>query len=94
MMHLKILLFYSKSVIYIGYTLHNAPVIVTTAPDPHTHTQREGWGIAWLKYGAVTFGLSLQCRGNEGVLTLGFLPKRSRAGQSFDLQFVPREWGL
>ena len=39
----------------------------------------EGWGIAGLKCGAITFQVSLQCRGNDGVLTLGSLPQRDIA---------------
>ena len=30
----------------------------------------EGWGIVGLKFGANTFRVSPQCRGNDGVLTL------------------------
>ena len=41
---------------------------VTTAP-----TYGEGWGIAGQKCGAITFRVSPQCRGNDRVLTLGFL---------------------
>ena len=40
---------------------------VTTAPPP--------MGIAVLKCGASTFQVSPQCRGNDGVLTLGSLPQ-------------------
>ena len=63
-------------------------------------TYGEGWGIAGLKCGAITFRVSLQCRGNDRVLILGSLPKRDfvllRVGQraSFDLQFAPCGWGL
>ena len=32
-------------------------------------------GIAGLKCGAITFRVSPQCRGNDGVLTLGSLPQ-------------------
>ena len=42
---------------------------VTTAP-PRT-TYGEGWGIAGLKCGAITFRVSPQCRGNDGGFTLG-----------------------
>ena len=35
-----------------------------------SHFYGEGWGIAGLKCGAITFQVSPQCRGNERVLTL------------------------
>ena len=35
----------------------------------------EGWGVAGLKGRAITFRVSSQCRGNDGVLTLGSLPQ-------------------
>ena len=43
---------------------------VTTAP-----TYGEGWGIAGLKCRAISFRVSFQCQGNDGVLTLGSLPQ-------------------
>ena len=53
---------------------------VTTTP-----TYGEGRVIAGLKYGAITFGVSPQCRRNDRVLTLGSLPQGDflllRAGQ-------------
>ena len=47
---------------------------VTTAPPPPP-PYGEGWGIAGLKCRAITFQGSLQCRGNDRVLTLGSLPQ-------------------
>ena len=38
-------------------------------------TYGEGWGIAVLRCGAITFRVSPQCRGNDRVLTLGSLPQ-------------------
>ena len=43
-------------------------------PPPHPRTYGEGWGIAGLKCGAITFRVSPQCRGSDGVLTLGSIP--------------------
>ena len=43
-------------------------------PNPHhpSHTYGEGWEVNGLKCGAITFQLSLQCRGNDiRILTLG-----------------------
>ena len=34
-----------------------------------TATYGEGWGIAGLKCGAITFQVSRQCKGNDEVLT-------------------------
>ena len=44
-------------------------------PPPHTHTYGEVLGIAGLKFGAITFQVSPQCRGNDRVLILGSLPQ-------------------
>ena len=53
--------------------------------EPVICNHREGWGIAGLKCRAITFRVSSQCRGNDGVLTLGSLPQGYflllRAGQ-------------
>ena len=59
-------------------------------------TGKGEWEIAGLKCGAITFRVSLQCRGNDGVLTLGSLPQGDFWGkeQSFDFQFAPWGWGL
>ena len=58
-----------------------APVIC----NHYSPTYGEGWGIAGLKSGAITFRVSPQCRGYDGVLTLGSLPQGDflllRAGQ-------------
>ena len=66
---------------------------VTTAPPPHTHTYREGWGIAGLKCRAI------ECPLSAGKMT-GFWHKdlypremfycegRGKE-QSFDLQCAP-----
>ena len=45
---------------------------VTTAPPP---SYGEGWVIAGLKCGAITFQVSPQCRRNDEVLRLGSLPQ-------------------
>ena len=62
----------------------NAPVICNHCPPSPTYG--EGWGIAGLKCRAITFQVSPQRRGNDRVLTLGFLPQGDflllRAGQS------------
>ena len=44
----------------VGFLMHQS--FVTT-----------GWGIAGLKCKAIAFRVTSQCRGNDGVLTLGFL---------------------
>ena len=57
---------------------------VTTAP-PHLRGRVGDSIIARLKCRAISFQVSSQCRGNDGVLTLGSLPQGDillrRAGQ-------------
>ena len=79
---------------------NNAPVICNHCPPPpHTHTHTgEGWGIAGLKYGAITFRVSPKCRGNDRVMTLGSLPQGDflllRAGQGAKFRTPVRPLGV
>ena len=65
--------------------------VTTAPPPPPTHTYGEGWGVVGLKCKTITLRVSSQCRGNDGVLTLGSLPQRDfllrRAGQR--AKFLP-----
>ena len=50
----------------------NAPVICIHAPPPPTYGDSGGIPLLWCS--ASTFGLSPQCQGSAGVITLGHLP--------------------
>ena len=64
------------------------PSFVTTAPpSPPTHI-RDGWGIAGLMCGAVTFWVPLQCRASDIPRGIDYYKK-----QGYDSQQVPAVQG-
>ena len=50
--------------------LPSPPLPLPSLPPPPKHTYQDGWGIAGLMCGAVTFRVPLQCRVNAGLVIL------------------------